>query len=94
MLYTRNKHQLNVKLDGDFNLNAVRRISELLSDKDELYVDLSLSRFVNSNAIVFLNNLMQNHKKVRLKNPPKIFFECLQILGLHEIWNLNEIVEP
>lgn len=94
MQYNKNKIKLDVKLDGDFNLNTVRRISELLDDRKELTIDLSHSRFVNSNAIVFLNNLMKNQIKVRLKNPPKIFFEILQLLGLHDVWNLKEIVEP
>jgi anti-anti-sigma regulatory factor len=94
MQYNKNKMKLDVKLDGDFNLNTVRRISELLDDRKELSIDLSHSRFVNSNAIVFLNNLMKNQIKVQLKNPPKIFFEILQLLGLHDVWNLKEIVEP
>jgi anti-anti-sigma regulatory factor len=94
MLYTRRKSKLEVTLDGDFNLNTVRRISELMGDKEELLVDLTRSRFVNSNAIMYLNNLIRGNKIVRLKNPPKIFFETLQLLGLHEAWNLKEIVEP
>jgi len=32
--------------------------------------------------------------KVNLKNAPRIFFELLNALGLHNEWNLNEIIEP
>ncbi len=96
MHYKKSKEKLEVTLTGDFNLNAVRHISELLNDRTELNIDLKNSRFVNSKAIIFLHNLMIEEKGVivRLKNPPKLFFKLLQILGLHKAWNLDEIVEP
>lgn len=96
MHYKKSKSKLEVTLPGDFNLNAVRRISELLHDRSELHIDLKNSRFVNSKAIIFLHNLMREERGViiRLKNPPKLFFKLLQVLGLHKEWNLNEIVKP
>lgn len=96
MQYKKSSHKLEVTLTGDFNMNAVRRVSELLNDRPELCIDLKNSRFVNSKAIIFMHQLMnrETQVKVKLKNPPKIFFELLHILGLHEIWNLDEIVEP
>ncbi len=93
MHYTKDRQSLQVRLQGDFNLNAVRQIRELFDDREELTVDLSHSRFVNSEAILYLQSLMQSGKTIRLKEPPKIFFEVLHILGLHESWDLKKIVE-
>ncbi|MDZ7720050.1 MAG: hypothetical protein U5K72_14645 [Balneolaceae bacterium] len=96
MNYKKTSNKLEIILTGDFNLKAVRKISDLLNDRSELDIDLKNARFVNSKAIIFLNKLMHRNPPVvvRLKNPPKIFFKLLQILGLHKKWNLDEIVEP
>ena len=96
MQYKKSSQKLEVILPGDFNLNAARRVSELLNGRPELCIDLKNSRFVNSKAIIFMHNLLNSETavKVKLKNPPKAFFELLHILGLHEDWNLEEIVEP
>ena len=96
MQYKKDKNNIVVELPGDFNLNAVKLISEQLGDRKFLRIDLSRANFVNSKAIIFLHKLMFSDKKViiRLKDPPKLFFELLQTLGLHTAWNLDEIVEP
>lgn len=92
----KSSQKLEVTLSGDFNLNAVRMISEQLGDRTELSVDLVHSRFVNSKAIIFLHQLMKADPqvKVNLKNPPRVFFELLNALGLHDEWTLDEIIEP
>lgn len=96
MHYKKDKHRIEVELPGDFNLNAVKLISEQLGERKDLWIDLSKAHFVNSKAIIFLHKLMFADKqvKVRLKDPPKLFFELLQTLGLHTEWKLDEIVEP
>jgi len=96
MQYKKKYQQLDVVLPGDFNLNAVRQISELLGDRKELKVDLVNSRFVNSKAVIFLHNLMIGDPAVvvKLKNPPKVFYELLKTLGLHNEWELDQIIEP
>lgn len=93
MNYKKNDNRLMLQLPGDFNLNAVREIQNLLSNGEELYIDLAKARFVNSEAVIFLHRLIKNGRTIRLKNPPKIFFEVLQILGLHEEWDLKTIIE-
>lgn len=90
----KSKNSLQVALEGDFNLNCVRQISGLLSDRNELIIDLSHSRFANSKAILFLDEYLKKGNSLRLNNPPKIFFEVLHILGLHEKWDLKNIIEP
>lgn len=96
MNYKKTRHKLEIELIGDFNYKAVKQISALLDDRSELFINLKKSRFVNSKAIIFLHKLMQNNPPViiHLKDPPKIFFELLQALGLHRIWKLDEIVKP
>jgi hypothetical protein len=96
MHYTKKKERLEVVLSGDFNLKAVRVIKELLDDRKALAVDLTNSRFVNSKAIIFLHKLMTGKPAVdvRLKNPPKVFFELLTTLQLHKVWELDNIIQP
>lgn len=94
MQFKKTKTSLEVQLTSDFNLNAVQRIKQLMGDRDSISIDLSQANFVNSEAIIFMHELIKNEKTVRLKDPPKIFYEALRILGLHDIWNLKSIVEP
>lgn len=96
LTYKKTSERLEVTLSGDFNLNTVKKISDLLDDRSELFIDFGQARFANSKAVIFLHKIMNSkpHVTVRLKNPPKIFFELLKTLGLHKEWNLDEIVEP
>lgn len=96
MKVTKHAQKLEVILESDFNLNAVKHISSLMKDRSELSIDLKNARFVTSKAIIYMHNLMHTEKQVRvhLINPPKTFFELLRTLELHEVWNLEEIVQP
>lgn len=94
MKFKKDHDSLQAELTGDFNLNVVRQIQPMISDRDQLFINLGNARFVNSEAVIFLHGLLRAGKNVRLKDPPKNFFEVLQILGLHEVWDLKNIVEP
>ncbi len=94
MKYEKKKQSLLVELEGEFNLDAVRKISEVLGEQEELVIDLSRSAFVDSNAIVFIHRLMEKGTGIQLENPPEIFYEVIQILGLHQKWDLNRLVKP
>ena len=80
MNYKKTGNKLEVTLSGDFNLNTVKKISDLLDDRSELTIDFGQARFANSKAVIFLHKIMKSEPpvKVRLKNPPKIFFELLK----------------
>ncbi|MDR8389648.1 STAS domain-containing protein [Aliifodinibius sp. S!AR15-10] len=93
MHYHKNTNRLTVELQGNFNLDVVRKIENLPLEQKDLYIDLEQSRFVDTEAIIFLHKLIQNQQVIRLKNPPKLFFEALRILGLHKVWDLKNIVE-
>lgn len=94
MNYKKTKDRLDVVLTTDFNLNAVRQIQKLLKDRHELYIDTSGSRFINSEAIIFMHNYINSGNKLQIKDPPRIFYVALHILGLHEVWDLKTIVTP
>jgi hypothetical protein len=94
MNYKKTKNKLEVVLSTDFNLNAVRQIQKLLKDREHLYIDTSNSRFINSEAIIFMHRYMDEGKKLEIKNPPRIFYIALHILGLHEVWDLKTIITP
>lgn len=92
MKWKRTKKKLEVELSGDFNLATVRKIRNLLNAQNELSLDLGSCRFVDSEAIIFLHEQIQKHSVVRLKEPPALFYEALRILGLHDEWDLKNIV--
>ena len=92
MQYTKSKEKLHVTLTGDFNLKATRDIEKLMSERTELLVDMSDSRFTDSNAIIYLDRLLESSKKIKILNPPDIFFEVVYILGIHKKWDLENLV--
>ncbi|MFN1834173.1 STAS domain-containing protein [Balneola sp. MJW-20] len=92
MKWKRTKQKLQVELSGDFNLAAVRKIRSLLGSQTELHLDLSSCRFADSEAIIFLHEQIQKHLKVRLVDPPLLFYEVLRILGIQDEWDLKQIV--
>lgn len=94
MNYKKTKKKLEVVLTTDFNLNAVRQIQKLLKDRQELYIDATKSRFINSEAIIFMHKFIENGKKLQIREPPRIFYVALHILGLHDVWDLKTIVTP
>ncbi len=92
MQYIKSKEKLHVTLTGDFNLKATLDIEQLMSERTELLVDMADSRFADSNAIIFLDRLLESSKKVKILNPPDIFFEVAYILGIHKKWDLENMV--
>ena len=85
--------RLDVKLRRDFNLLTTRKIARLADEVEEIHIDLSRSRLVDSEALMLLYRLVRAGKKVRLKSPPPILGEIIRILGLEPVLNLKEMVE-
>lgn len=93
MNWKRNHQSLHIQLKGDFNLHTVQEITPLLDNTRELHLDLSFCRFVDSEAIIFLHKLIQKQVRIRIQNPPRLFYEVVSVMGLQEEWDLKEIVE-
>jgi hypothetical protein len=82
--------RLVVVMRRDFNLLTARKIARLADEAQEIHLDLTRSRLVNSEALIVLYKLIRAGKRVTLKNPPPILDEIIHILGLESVLNLAE----
>ncbi len=82
-----------VRLKRDFNLLTARKIALLAEDAEDIYLDLTHSRLVDSEALILLYRFIRAGKQVRLKNPPAILEEIIQILGLESVLDLEALVD-
>jgi len=82
MDYRREDDKLTVKLLRDFNLYTAGRIERLAAEADIVEIDLSRSKFVDSEAIRVLYGLITAGKRVTLINPPELFGAVVEVLGL------------
>lgn len=81
---------LRIKLARDFNLRIKKMIeSRLHPDTTSLEIDLGNSRFIDSEAVIFMHSWLENGYTLRLINPPEVLGELLDILGLLNSWRLN-----
>jgi ABC-type transporter Mla MlaB component len=92
MDYEIEERRLRVRLIRDFNLLTARRVEKLAKEADSVAIDLTRSKIVDSVAIIALHRMITAGKKVKLINPPKIFGEAVQVLGLDDLLNLDELV--
>jgi len=93
MKFEKSKHSIRFTIERDFNLLAVRNMKSLINDTKNVFIDLTASKLVDSEAIIFIHRLLKKGVSVHVKNPPKIFYEVVQILGLENEWNLSEMVD-
>ena len=79
---------LRIQIMGDLNYIAVRELKQLLRQQEHFHscleLNLSFAKFIDSEGIRFLYLLVQHNYKVRLLNPPDLFQEAVQLLGLEE----------
>jgi anti-anti-sigma regulatory factor len=87
--------RLRIRLRRDFNLVTARQLERLMEQEDpeEVRIDLSRARLVDSEGIIALHRLLESGRKVRLLDPPDIFFEVVRVLGLEEHLDLEALVE-
>lgn len=94
MQVTHNQNKLEVVIERNFNLSAIRELEQHLDETiDHLVINLEHSFFLDSEAIIFMHRWMKQDKKLKLLNPPEIFFEILDVLELTESWKLEQITE-
>ncbi|WP_457626861.1 hypothetical protein [Persephonella sp.] len=96
MEFFRREGELFIRLKGDFNYPAVKRIEQLLRSEeiDSFTIDLSGAKVVDSEAVKFLFFLDRDNIAVRVVNPPYIFDKILDILKLKDRFkNLTVVKE-
>ncbi len=74
--------KLKVQLLGSFNLLRVKNLEKLYRNCKELEIDLSRSRFVDTEAVAFLYRLKLEKFPFRLVNPPEVLNELLKVLNV------------
>ena len=82
MEYEKAEGRLTVALQRDFNLFTAARIEALAQDCAQVRIDMSASKIVDSEAVGALYRLVRAGKAVHLVDPPPLFFEVLEVLGL------------
>ena len=83
---------LKVRLIRDLNLLTARRIRALAASHDDIEIDLSASKFVDTEGLRMLNDLQRAGKQITLKKPPPLFYEALRILELEDVLDPDRIV--
>ena len=92
MTYEKDGDTLRITLHRDFNLLTARKVRRLCGDVNAVYIDLSRSKFVDTEGIIVLFELIRGGKTVRLHQPPAIFFEVIDILGLESVFRPEALV--
>jgi hypothetical protein len=73
---------MRVELAGNFDYVAASTLRGQVSAGESLEIDLRNSRFVDSEALMWLCELRAQGAGVRLINPPILYFEAVDALGL------------
>lgn len=83
----KSENTLQVKVLNNFNLQTKNKIeSRLTREIDKLEIDLSGSKLLDSEAVIFMYKWDKSDKELKLINPPEILFEILEILELENVW--------
>ena len=73
MTYEKDGDTLRITLHRDFNLLTARKVRRLCGDVNTVYIDLSRSKFVDTEGIIVLFELIRGGKTVRLHQPRHLF---------------------
>ncbi len=97
MDYEKRGNLLKIRLNGDFIYPNVIKLEKLLKDIDEgdldtIFIDLTKSKIIGSEAIKFLYKLKNKGYKLKLKNVPEVYYEVLKILELKDYFKDVEVV--
>ncbi|TYP93993.1 hypothetical protein LX73_1711 [Fodinibius salinus] len=85
--------KLNITVHGDFNLRTKKMILSRLNPAiDKLVINLINCERIDSEGVIFLHRWLQKGNKLRLIDPPVVFFEILEILSLENLWNFDKIL--
>jgi len=83
--------KLFLKVEQNLNLITAGHIERLGVEADEIHLDLSEARIVDSEGIILLWKVLREGKKVLLWKPPRILHEMISILELKEFLPLEKM---
>lgn len=93
MDYEHDDGRLTVRMTHDFNWPAAQRIAALAEDANHVVIDLADVRLLDSEALVLLDRLQRAGKTVQVREPPPLFYELIDVLELHPIFDVDAMVE-
>ena len=95
MEYHKTDQTLFVKLKSDLTYPAVKKLEALVNveDLENLVIDLTESKIVDSEGIRFIYTVMKEGVQVTLINPPYIFDKIIDILKLKNYMKDLKIVK-
>ena len=81
------KNKVIIKPEWVFNTYSVLIVKPSIDGKtNEIEIDLSNVKIVDTEGIKFFYNLAKEGKKVIVKNPPELMFTVLKILDIEDIF--------
>jgi anti-anti-sigma regulatory factor len=89
----RTQGRLSIRLLRDLNLYSATRIQRLARDATEVRIDLTRSKFIDSEAVRVLYELHRDGRVITLVNPPRLYDEVVNILGLRDVFDAAVSVE-
>jgi anti-anti-sigma regulatory factor len=88
MTYERDGDTLTVHFQRDFNLLTARHLRQIVEGDEHVRVDLSDARFVDTEALAVLWALQDDDVDVTLYDPPELFHEMIDELGLESVFDV------
>lgn len=92
MEHERADGRVTCRFQGDFNVVAVREIAPLVAEADEVVLDLSAAKLVDTEAIRALYGMVAAGQRVTLVRPPMILYKVVRVLGLEGFFDLDQMV--
>jgi len=77
----------------DFNLYSATRIERLARGATDVRIDMSRSKFLDSEAVRVLYKLYRDGCSITLVDPPRLYDEVVDILGLRDVFEMAVKVE-
>lgn len=89
MNYEREGDTVTVHLQRDFNLLVARHLRQVAQGAGHVRVDLSRAHLVDSEALSSLHALQRDGTNVTLIDPPELYYEVIDVLGLGEVFDVE-----
>jgi len=88
MTYERDGDTLTAHFQRDFNLLTARHLRQIVQEESHVRLDLSDARFVDTEALAVLWELQDDGVDVTLYDPPELFHEMIDELGLESVFDV------
>ena len=92
MKVERESNWIKVILDQDLNLFSSKRVKRLVENFDDIQLDLTHAKLVDSEGLIAIFQLIKSGKRLEILNPPHILLEIADLLQLDEVLDLRNYI--